>query len=132
MNEFDNDQDLRPDLTARIDNRMMTLEKALLEFEGTLYKTNFFKRLPVEQKERYDRLRNHYNLNKTQKAGKDTAAFGFKDTSNLDFRFKERCFELFFKHFPDGVQTSLIGYPNDTYQKFKAYNDRFIRNAISY
>lgn len=60
----------------------------------------------------------HFDLELTYVANKPTAAFGFKKESDLDYKIKKGIFEIFFTHFPDGVKTSLIGYPKPALYPF--------------
>src|SRR5476651_927651 len=93
MNQVIRNEAFEPDFNAEINTRMSTFVKLLAHgYHGNLL--------------------NQYDLCSTHVAAKQTAAFGFKPTAKLDYKIKEHLFKQFFRHFPDGVQTSLIGYPN--------------------
>ncbi|RKR84844.1 hypothetical protein BDD43_5097 [Mucilaginibacter gracilis] len=37
--------------------------------------------------------------------------FGFHKQSNVNYKTKDHLFNVFLKHFPDGVRGSLVGFP---------------------
>jgi len=109
----------QPDFSANIDKRIKVFEKVIqLSVEGSFYKSQVFENLSDTQKDQFDRLQNDYDLGTTLYAGKQIARFGFLSRSKLHYRIKEQCFNIFFEHFPDGLQTSLIGYPQNNIYSF--------------
>ena len=101
-----------PDVNAEIDLRIRNFELELLEYESTLLKFYFSIKKPDTNRESNDRIWNHYFIEKKFRDNKMQVAFGFHKISDLDYKIKEKCFEIFRKHFPDdGIEASLTGYP---------------------
>lgn len=57
-------------------------------------------------------LSKHYELKETYQNKRYQVTFGFRKSSDLDYKLKEYCFEIFRRHFSvDGIETSLSGIP---------------------
>jgi hypothetical protein len=100
MTPWEYEEAFRPDLNASFEKRLALFESELL------YVENFLKGIIAP-----NRLWDEYHLSPKHVEAKLTAAFGFRDASKLDYKTKEQLFEIFFKHFPEGVQASLVGDP---------------------
>jgi len=117
MDQFELKDYFKPNLDDTIDNRLAKFREELLFIEEEEYKYFFENRPPVNDTDNHDRLWNHYFLEK-KGLGNSNAGFGFYDESELDYKTKEKLFKIFWKHFPNGVQGSLIGYPQTLGRNF--------------
>jgi hypothetical protein len=98
MGEFEINDLIQPCLDKNISDRIYTFRNAFFKYgENHGLST--------------EKLITQFYLGIGYDRGEPTAAFGFNDNSSLDYKFKENIFVLFNKHFPNGIRTSLIGYP---------------------